>query len=117
MLSIIRPGDLVEFYRTGPPSYCHWGVYVGLHEYGGVLRQCLVHRANPRDTSLGLSSSNSLRKGELGIGNVVMEPLADVWSDSRARINNTMDNSLEPLPANSGKLIPHQADFNHAIAM
>ena len=102
MLSLIHPGDLVEFYRTGPPSYCHWGVYVGPHEYGGVLRQCLVHRANPRDTSLGLSSSNSLRKGELGIGNVVMEPLADMWSDSRARINNTMDNSLEPLPASSG---------------
>ena len=82
-----------------------------------MLRPCLVHRANPRDTNLGLSSSNSLRKGELGIGDVVMEPLIDVWSDSRARINNTMDNSLEPLPASSCKLFTHQADSNPAMAM
>jgi hypothetical protein len=107
LLSLIHPGDLVEFYRAGPPPYCHWGVFVGPYEYGGVPRPCLVHRANPRDTSLGLSSSDSLRKGELGIVDVAMEPLPDVWSDSRARINNTTDNSLEPLPISSGIMITH----------
>ena len=46
-----------------------------------------------------------------------MEPLIDVWSDSRARINNTMDNSLEPLPASSGKLFTHQAGSYPAMAL
>ena len=82
---------MVEFHRAGPPSYCHWAVYVGPQQLAGGVTPCLVHRANPTDTHLGISSSNSLRKGELGTGDVVVEPLGDVWSDSKARINNSMD--------------------------
>ena len=78
LLSLVHPGDLLEFHRAGPPSYCHWGVYVGLQECGGVVTPCLVHRAYPDESIMGLSSNNSLRKGELGIGGVVMEPLAGV---------------------------------------
>ena len=92
----------MEFHRAGPPSYCHWGVYVGPQQLAGVVTPCLVHRANPTDTNIGISTSNSLRKGELGTGDVVMEPLGDVWSDSKARINNSMDNSLEPLQSQLG---------------
>ena len=87
----------MEFHQAGPPSYCHWAVYVGPQVYAEVVTPCLVHRANPTDTSIGISTSNSLRKGELGIGDVVMEPLGDVWGDSKARINNSMGNSLQPL--------------------
>ena len=102
LVSLLHEGDLIEFHRAGPPSYCHWGVYIGSQEVGGVVTPCLVHRANPADSNLGISSSNSLRKGELGIGAVVLEPLSDVWGDSIARINNTMDTSLEPLPRHTG---------------
>ena len=68
-----------------------------------MVTPCLVHRANPTDTVGGLSSSDSCRKGELGIGDVVMEPLNNVWGESMARVNNIMDNNLQPLPSEQGE--------------
>ena len=66
---------------------------------------CVVHRSNPTDINLGLSSSYSLRKGEVGIGTVVMEPLKEVWGDSLLRVNNTMDKNLQPFTGTEGKSI------------
>jgi len=106
-LSLLRPGDLVEFQRDG---YQHWAVYIGEHALAeGVgeddfvtVLPCVVHRANPTDNPENLSgffgSSRSVAKGAYGIGDVVVEPLRDVWQDSRARINNSMDNATEPFP-------------------
>ena len=68
-----------------------------------MVTPCLVHRANPTDTVGALSSCDSCRKGELGIGDVVMEPLNIVWGESMARVNNIMDNNLQPLTPAEGK--------------
>jgi len=107
-LSLLKPGDLIEFKRDG---YCHWSVYVGEHPLGEPsnrqeiipLLPCIVHRANPTDnpehTRGMFSASKSLRKGVYGIGDVVVEPLRDVWQRSEARINNSMDNSSTPYPS------------------
>lgn len=107
LLSIAKPGDLLEFKREG---YCHWAVYIGDH----VIRDpqgdsgdaedflvcpCIVHRANPTDSENiqnMFSTSRSLSKGVHGIGAVVVEPLRDVWSRSECRINNGLDNTLQP---------------------
>ena len=35
-------------------------------------------------------------QGIHGIGDVVVEPLWDVWNHSQARINNSMDNAVAP---------------------
>jgi len=106
-LSLLRPGDLVEFERDG---YQHWAVYIGEHALAeGTEEQdfvtvlpCVVHRANPTDNPNNLNgffgSSRSVAKGAYGIGDVVVEPLRDVWKDSGARINNSMDNATEPFP-------------------
>ena len=40
----------------------------------------------------------SLSKGAYGIGDVVLEPLPDVWASSRVRINNSLDNKSRPFP-------------------
>jgi len=105
-LSLLKPGDLLEFQREG---YCHWAVYIGKHalqapgDDDDILEvPCVVHRANPTDSENienMLSSSRSLAKGVHGIGAVVKEPLRDVWSRSRARVNNGMDTSLTPFPS------------------
>ena len=111
-LSQLKPGDLIEFKRDG---YCHWSVYVGEHPLGEPsnrqeiipLLPCIVHRANPTDnpehTRGMFSASKSLRKGVYGIGDVVVEPLRDVWQRSEARINNSMDNSTTPYPSQKSK--------------
>jgi len=106
-LSLLKPGDLVEFERDG---YQHWAVYIGEHalaegtdeeDFVTVL-PCVVHRANPTDNPNNLNgffgSSRSMAKGAYGIGDVVVEPLRDVWKDSGARINNSMDNATQPFP-------------------
>jgi hypothetical protein len=66
------------------------------------LTHSLSPRANPTDNPDNLSgfsaSSRSLAKGAHGIGDVVLEPLQDVWRDDPARINNSMDNGTESLP-------------------
>lgn len=106
-LSLLRPGDLVEFERDG---YQHWAVFIGEHAMAEGTEEedfvtvlpCVVHRANPTDNPDNLSgffgSSRSVAKGAYGIGDVVVEPLKDVWKESRARINNSMDNATEPFP-------------------
>lgn len=106
-LSLLRPGDLLEFEREG---YQHWAVYIGDHalsegseeeDFVTVL-PCIVHRANPTDNPDNMSSfftsSRSLSKGAHGIGDVVVEPLQDVWRESGARINNSVDNTTQPFP-------------------
>jgi len=111
-LQLLRPGDLVEFKRDG---YCHWAVFIGEHALvensEGVddldalvpVLPCIVHRANPTDNPDNMngmfSASKSLRKGVYGIGDVVVEGLRDVWKESSARINNSMDHSVTPFPA------------------
>lgn len=107
-LSLLRPGDLVEFERQG---YQHWAVYIGDHALSEdtessdhvTVQPCIVHRANPTDNPAQLngffSASTSLSKGAHGIGDVVVEPLQDVWRESGARINNSMDNTTEPYPS------------------
>jgi len=108
-LSLLRPGDLVEFQREG---YQHWAVYIGEHALAEdteepddsiIVTHCIVHRANPTDNMDEvhgfLSASKSLSKGAHGIGDVVVEPLEDVWGESRARVNNSMDNSRTPYPS------------------
>jgi len=107
-LSILKPGDLVEFERQG---YQHWAVYIGDHalaegtesEDQVTVQPCIVHRANPTDNPENLnglfSASRSLSKGSHGIGDVVVEPLLDVWRESGARINNSLDNTMEPYPS------------------
>lgn len=107
-IKLLRPGDLIEFKRDG---YCHWAVYIGEHalaenadtdDFIPVL-PCIVHRANPTDNLENMngmfSASKSLRKGVYGIGDVVVEPLRDVWKESGARVNNGMDNDVAPFPA------------------
>jgi len=106
-LSLLRPGDLVEFERDG---YQHWAVYIGEHALAEGTEEedfvtvlpCVVHRANPTDNPNNLNgffgSSRSMAKGAYGIGDVVVEPLRDVWKDSGARINNSMDNATQPFP-------------------
>ncbi len=42
-------------------------------------------------------------KGAYGIGDVCLEPLRDVWSNSQVRINNKLDHSFDPLPSKQGK--------------
>jgi len=106
-LMMVKPGDLIEFKRDG---YCHWAVYIGEHALAedtdgeGLIPvlPCIVHRANPTDNPDHMrgmfSASKSLRKGVYGIGDVVVEPLRDVWRESSARINNGMDTSIPPYP-------------------
>ena len=111
-IKLLRPGDLIEFKRDG---YCHWAVYIGEHalaenadtdDFIPVL-PCIVHRANPTDNLENMngmfSASKSLRKGVYGIGDVVVEPLRDVWKESGARVNNVMDNDVEPFTAQKSK--------------
>ena len=38
-----------------------------------------------------------------GVGDVVVEGLRDVWKESSARINNSMDHSVTPFPAQKGE--------------
>lgn len=107
-LSLVRPGDLIEFKRDG---YCHWAVFIGEHALAENLESddhipvlpCIVHRANPTDNPENLngmfSASKSLQKGVYGIGEVVVEGLRDVWKESSARINNSMDTSVTPFPS------------------
>jgi len=106
-MTLVKPGDLLEFQRE---AYCHWAVYIGDYaladddtaddenkEYRIV--PCVVHRANPADSEniqSMLSTSRSLSKGLHGIGAVVVEPLTEVWDKSRVRVNNGLDNSLQP---------------------
>jgi len=106
-LSFLKPGDLIEFQRDG---YCHWAVFIGDHALTECLDDgnedfvtvlpCIVHRANPTDNPENLGgisgSFRSLNKGAHGIGDVVVEPLRDVWGRSKARVNNSMDNMAEP---------------------
>jgi hypothetical protein len=49
----------------------------------------------------------SLSKGAYGIGDVVLEPLRDVWGNSRVRINNSLDNKSRPFPRDQSKLYPN----------
>lgn len=107
-IKLLKPGDLIEFKRDG---YCHWAVYIGEHAFAEntnaddliPVLPCIVHRANPTDNPDNMngmfSASKSLRKGVYGIGDVVVEPLRDVWRESGARINNGMDNTMAPYPA------------------
>eukprot|EP00092_Neocalanus_flemingeri_P093169 GFUD01118391.1.p1 GENE.GFUD01118391.1~~GFUD01118391.1.p1 ORF type:complete len:278 (-),score=72.29 GFUD01118391.1:285-1118(-) len=107
-LTQLRPGDLIEFKRDG---YCHWAVYIGEHAFAEnteaddliPVLPCIVHRANPTDNPENMngmfSASKSLRKGLYGIGDVVVEPLRDVWRESGAKINNGMDTTIPPFPA------------------
>jgi len=107
-LKLLRPGDLIEFKRDG---YCHWAVFIGEHALAEnsetddliPVLPCIVHRANPTDNPENMngmfSASKSLTKGVYGIGDVVVEGLRDVWKESGARINNGMDNSIPPFPA------------------
>ena len=109
-LALLKPGDLIEFQREG---YCHWAVYIGDHALPAdgdddnfLVVPCVVHRANPTDSESiqnMFSTSRSVAKGVHGIGQVVKEPLRDVWSRSQARVNNGMDNSLTPFPSQQGK--------------
>jgi len=102
-MEIVKPGDLLEFQREG---YCHWVVFIGDYALACQNDQdlyqivpCIVHRANPTDSESIqniFSSSKSLSKGVHGIGAVVIEPLIDVWSRSKVRINNGLDNTLQP---------------------
>ena len=39
-----------------------------------------------------------------GVGDVVVEGLRDVWKESSARINNSMDHSVTPFPAQKGEV-------------
>jgi len=109
-LDLVRIGDRLEMKRNG---YCHWAVFVGiqyviLEEDGPhVLVPCVVHRNNPADDPslapgaafLRFSASTRMSsKGAYGIGDVCLEPLRDVWSNSQIRINNKLDHSFEPLP-------------------
>ena len=116
-MTLVKPGDLLEFQRE---AYCHWAVYIGDHalaipsddsvdedddkEYRIV--PCVVHRANPADSEniqSMLSTSRSLSKGLHSIGAVVVEPLSEVWDKSRVRVNNGLDNSLQPYSSSTGK--------------
>jgi len=108
-LSLVRLGDRLEMKREG---YCHWAIFVG-EQFIPVEDQdppqllclpCVAHRANPTDNpdnfNSGFSSSSrSVSKGAYGIGDVCLEPLRDVWSRSKIRINNGLDNDTEPFPA------------------
>ena len=40
------------------------------------------------------------------VGDVVVEPLTDVWRESGARINNSMDSGTQPFPGQTvGRLV------------
>ena len=130
-LQLLRPGDLVEFKRDGYCHWAVFigeHALVENSEGGDDLEDlvpvlpCIVHRANPTDNPDNMtgmfSASKSLRKGVYGIGmvqgivwygivygvgDVVVEGLRDVWKESSARINNSMDHSVTPFPAQKGE--------------
>ena len=57
-------------------------------------------------------------KGAYGIGDVCLEPLRDVWSNSQIRINNKLDHSFEPLPCKQGNHWGVHADLkSHYFVM
>ncbi len=44
-----------------------------------------------------------MSKGAYGIGDVVLEPLREVWRTSRLRINNSLDNKNRPYAKHESK--------------
>jgi len=105
LMKLVRIGDRLELQREG---YCHWAIFVGDQfvelDDQVLIVPCIVHRANPTDDPNNFgggfsSSSRSLQKGVYGIGNVCLEPLRDVWADSKLRINNSLDNTSPPYPS------------------
>ena len=71
-------------------------------QQAGTLSFTLKQRVNnvylTYPTTFRMSS-----KGAYGIGDVCLEPLRDVWSNSQVRINNKLDHSFDPLPSKQGK--------------
>ena len=99
LLSLLRPGDLVEFQREG---YQHWAVYVGRHAVESTdglfpVLPCLVHRVSPGDLP-GRMSGNPV--GSLQTA-VEVQALQEVWATSPARVNNNLDRKVAPLPAHT----------------
>jgi len=99
LLSQLRPGDLMEFQREG---YQHWAVYVGRHAVESAdglfpVLPCLVHRVSPGDVP-GRMSSNPV--GSLQTA-VEVRALQEVWATSLARVNNSLDRKVAPLPAHT----------------
>jgi len=100
LLDVAVPGDLLEFHRN---LYVHWAVYVGYREVDGKMEACVIHRCSTENSGDGIGNvfaSTSLRKREVGLGEVEQQTLTSVWEDSICRINNTRDDELPPYAAN-----------------
>ncbi|XP_040904879.1 phospholipase A and acyltransferase 4-like [Toxotes jaculatrix] len=76
-----QPGDLIEIFRVG---YQHWAVYVG----DGYV----VHFAN-------ISGSSGINLGQACSGKVKKRKLRHVVQNSRWQINNKLDTTHKPRPA------------------
>lgn len=100
----LKIGDLVEFERTskiGIKLYSHWGVYIGTKN--GMYGICHLTNGEDVDKDLG-GSSGSFTSGFGGQGGKALVRLDDIFditsSDSKCRINNSLDEYYDPLPGN-----------------
>ncbi|CAI9557740.1 unnamed protein product, partial [Staurois parvus] len=84
-----KPGDLIEFYRTG---YQHWGVYVG----DGYV----VHLTGEDTYQAGCSTASSALKGTAVVKKDRLEFAA---CGCKYRVNNKYDSKRSPYPA--GKIV------------
>ncbi|CAD5216894.1 unnamed protein product [Bursaphelenchus xylophilus] len=95
LLPYLEIGDLIEFHRQAPVTYCHWAVYTGLDD--GIKVVC--HFANEGDD---IASGKGELKGKLLSGSsdahVRVDPFLNVAGDSLVRINNILDNEFTPFP-------------------
>ncbi|CAD5212678.1 unnamed protein product [Bursaphelenchus okinawaensis] len=97
LLPHLEVGDLIEFHRIGPVTYCHWAVYIGLDEDQGIKVVC--HFANEGSD---MGDGKGELKGKLFSGrsdaHVRVDPFIQVAGDSMVRINNIMDNEFAAFP-------------------
>ena len=112
-LELVRRGDLLEFHRG---HYSHWAVYAGqvpMDNYGGVeddddifhvdhhgneivpQTHAVIHRANP-DRGQGAFSASLTKAFSANGGDIVLEPLSDIWHGAECRINNALDRKIPP---------------------
>ncbi|CAI9557741.1 unnamed protein product, partial [Staurois parvus] len=84
-----KPGDLIEFYRTG---YRHWGVYVG----DGYV----IHLTGEDTYRAGCSIASPALEGTAV---VKKECLKNVARGCKYRVNNKYDSKFSPYPA--GKIV------------
>lgn len=97
-LEVARPGDLIEFYRSG---YQHWGVFLGeVDDDDNNPQPQIAHRGAQRGyvSHHLFTRSEIVSKGAKGVGRTMKWSLFDVAKDDYFRINNYNDKHYNVLP-------------------